>query len=108
MARLFLDYDPGIHYPQFQMQSGTTGINANRIYSAAKQAKDHAGTDYEFIPKWVPELAGFPEKYMEEPHRMPLEVQERCGCVVGTDYPAPIVDHAESYRQAKAEFAINI
>ena len=37
MARLFLDYEPGIHYPQFQMQAGTTGINANRIYSAAKQ-----------------------------------------------------------------------
>ena len=81
MARLFLDYEPGIHYPQFQMQArpafppilcssssafsstqdhgatftrqaGTTGINANRIYSAAKQAHDHAGPDYVFIRTW--------------------------------------------------------
>jgi len=27
MARLFLDFEPGIHYPQFQMQAGTTGVN---------------------------------------------------------------------------------
>ena len=53
MARLFLDYEPGIHYPQFQMQAGTTGINATRIYSPAKQAEDHAGGDYEFIRRWV-------------------------------------------------------
>ena len=75
MARLFLDYEPGIHYPQFQMQAGTTGINANRIYSASKQAEDHAGPGYEFIRRWVPELKDVPDQYMAEPHLMPREVQ---------------------------------
>eukprot|EP00966_Prymnesium_polylepis_P166932 3858864-Prymnesium_polylepis.1 len=42
---------------QFQMQSGTTGINATRIYSPAKQAEDHAGPDFAFIRRWVPELS---------------------------------------------------
>ncbi len=37
LARCFLDYEPGIHYPQLQMQAGTTGMNALRIYSATKQ-----------------------------------------------------------------------
>jgi deoxyribodipyrimidine photo-lyase len=39
LARRFLDYEPGIHYPQLQMQAGTTGMNANRIYSATKQVR---------------------------------------------------------------------
>ena len=41
LARVFLDYEPGIHYSQVQMQSGTTGINAVQIYSPIKQVKDH-------------------------------------------------------------------
>ena len=105
LARRFLDYEPGIHYPQLQMQAGTTGINATRMYSATKQAEDHAGPDYAFIRRWVPELGRVPARYMAEPHKMPLDVQHASGCVIGTDYPPPIVDHAASYRHATSEFA---
>lgn len=105
LARRFLDYEPGIHYPQLQMQAGTTGINANRMYSAKKQAEDHAGPDFAFIRRWVPELVNVPTRYMAEPHTMPPEVQRGCGCIIGTDYPLPIVDHATSYRHATSEFA---
>ncbi|MFY8085998.1 MAG: FAD-binding domain-containing protein, partial [Rubrivivax sp.] len=41
LARQFLDVEPGIHWSQMQMQSGTTGINTLRIYSPAKQAAEH-------------------------------------------------------------------
>jgi len=104
MARVFLDYEPGIHYPQFQMQAGTTGINSNRMYSPAKQAEDH-DPDGIFIKRWVPELCNVPRKYIAQPHTMPEATQLECGCVIGRDYPLPIVDHAEAYRHALSELA---
>ena len=50
----------------------------------------------------VPELKAVPAKYIAEPHTMPREVQEQCKCVIGTHYPAPIVDSAVTYRHAQA------
>ncbi len=100
LARQFLDYEPGIHYTQFQMQSGVTGINTLRIYSPRKQAREQDPTG-EFIKRYVPELAGVPTEHLAEPHKMPPLLQHSAGCVVGRDYPAPIVDHEVAYKAAK-------
>ena len=54
LARQFLDFEPGIHWSQMQMQSGTTGINTLRTYSPAKQAADQDPAG-ECIRRWVPE-----------------------------------------------------
>jgi deoxyribodipyrimidine photo-lyase len=100
LAKHFLDFEPGIHFSQCQMQSGTTGINTIRIYSPAKQVIDHDPTG-QFIRKFVPELSAIPEEYLAEPHRMPMSVQSRVGCVLGRDYPLPIVDHRQAYKTAR-------
>jgi len=105
LARQFLDFEPGIHWSQLQMQSGTTGINTLRIYNPDKQAieQDPRGV---FIRRWLPELAGLPDQYVHRPWTMPTGVQQAAGCLIGRDYPEPIVDHAAALREAKARFAI--
>ena len=55
LARLFLDYEPGIHLSQLQMQAGVIGFNTLRVYSPAKQFLDH-DPDALFVKRWVPEL----------------------------------------------------
>jgi deoxyribodipyrimidine photo-lyase len=104
LARRFLDYEPGIHYSQCQMQSGTTGINTVRIYSPIKQVLDHDPRGV-FIRAELPALARVPEAFLAEPHRMPESLQREVGCVIGRDYPAPLVDHAEAWRSAREQMA---
>ena len=83
LARMFTDYEPGIHWSQVQMQSGTTGINTLRIYNPVKQGMDQDPTGV-FTRTWVPELAAVPDALLQEPWRW-----DRAGAMA---YPAPIVD----------------
>lgn len=82
LARVFLDYEPGIHYPQLQMQAGTTGINAMRVYNCTKQGKDQDPNGV-FIRKYVPELRNVPLEYIHEPCNMPVKIQRKCGVIIG-------------------------
>ena len=95
LASLFTDYEPGIHWPQVQMQSGTTGINLPRIYNPIKQGMDQdpSGT---FIRRWVPELDMVPDQWLHTPWRWdnaPKRLSEI--------YPNPIVDHTEAAKMAR-------
>ena len=101
LARLFTDYEPGIHWPQVQMQSGQTGINTPRIYNPVKQGldQDPQGT---FTRRWVPELARVPLAFLQEPWRMDLDEQRQSGCVLGEHYPLRIVDHEVAAREARS------
>jgi deoxyribodipyrimidine photo-lyase len=100
LARQFLDFEPGIHWSQMQMQSGTTGINTLRMYSPTKQAHDQDPEGL-FIRRWVPELARVPPPYLAEPWTMDISIQRMVGCLIGVDYPAPIVNEKVALKSAK-------
>ena len=95
LARLFTDYEPGIHWPQVQMQSGTTGINTIRIYNPVKQGLDQDPTGV-FTRRWVPELAPVPDGFLQEPWKWP-----GAAGLLGRRYPEPLVDAAAAARTAR-------
>ena len=90
LATLFTDYEPGIHYSQSQMQSGTTGINAIRIYNPVKQGIDH-DPDGIFIKKWVHELQNVPKKFIHMPWENISYIK---------DYNFPIVEESVARKAA--------
>ncbi len=97
LARLFTDYEPGIHWPQVQMQSCQTGINIPRIYNPVKQSFDQ-DKDGVFIKKWLPELAHLPLHFIHEPWLM-SEAERMMHTI---PYPTRIIDHVIAAQSARA------
>jgi deoxyribodipyrimidine photo-lyase len=74
-----------------------------RMYNPARQHERH-DPDGTYVRRYVPELRDVPDRYLAEPWAMPEDEQRACGCVIGRDYPEPIVDHAEARRAALARY----
>jgi deoxyribodipyrimidine photo-lyase len=102
LATQFLDYEPGIHWSQLQMQSGTTGINTTRVYNPVKQAQDHDPHGV-FVRRWLPYMQDVPDTWLFEPSRMPTNLQTNLPTHASSAFqiPQPLVDLALATRTSK-------
>ncbi|WP_396601535.1 deoxyribodipyrimidine photo-lyase/cryptochrome family protein [Algibacter sp. R77976] len=99
LSQMFLDFEPGIHFPQLQMQAGETGINMLRIYNPIKNSLEH-DPEATFIKKWVPELDALDTPFAHQPFLMTEMEQQFYNFKLGIDYPYPIVDIDKSRKKA--------
>ncbi|MCH1405893.1 MAG: deoxyribodipyrimidine photo-lyase [Schleiferiaceae bacterium] len=99
LASTFTDFEPGIHYTQFQMQSGYTGVNTIRIYNPIKQSFDQDPKG-DFIKQWLPELKGLPLPYLHEPWAIPPMMWEMEQWNIGSYPKHPIVDLSSARKHA--------
>lgn len=99
LAKQFLDYEPGIHYCQFQMQSSDSGFHTIRVYNPIKQSLEK-DSEAKFLRKWLPELSNLPNNLIHEPWKMGGLDEIFYGISLGKDYPTRIVNFETAYKHA--------
>jgi deoxyribodipyrimidine photo-lyase len=96
LATVFLDYEPGIHWSQIQMQAGVTGINTIRVYNPHKQLLDQ-DPECIFVRKWIPELSTLSNNQILDYPNTPLSQ------LTNGTYPDPVVDFKIACKLNKAK-----
>jgi deoxyribodipyrimidine photo-lyase len=92
---------------QWVAGTGTDAAPYFRIFNPISQSEKH-DPQGDYIRRFVPELQEVPEAYIHQPWTMPLDLQKEKGCIIGEDYPQPLVDHSQArkrtlkaYREAR-------
>lgn len=103
--RRLLDGDPANNVGgwQWAASSGPSAQPYFRVFNPVSQSRKH-DPDGAYIRRWLPELREVPDRYIHQPWTMPASVQEEAGCLIGRDYPAPLVDHDEARDRALAAY----
>mgnify|MGYP005846365067 CR=1 FL=1 len=102
-----VDGDPAANNGGWQWTAGT-GTDAApyfRIFNPTLQGQKH-DPQGAYVRRWLPELAGVPERFIHEPWKMPLEIQRAAGCIIGVDYPTPIADHHWARQRTLAAYKV--
>ncbi len=105
--RLLLDGDPAVNNGNWQWIAsvGSDPQPVHRRLLSPTRQQERFDPDGRYVRRWVPELRNVPGAYLAEPWRMPDSLGLECACVIGHDYPPPIVDHAQARREALARYA---
>ncbi len=105
--RLLLDGDPAVNNGNWQWIAsvGSDPQPVGRRLLSPTRQQERFDPDGTYVRRWVPELRRVPDAFLAEPWRMPDDLALECGCVIGLDYPRPIVDHASARREALARYA---
>jgi deoxyribodipyrimidine photo-lyase len=101
-----VDGDPAANNGGWQWTAGT-GTDAApyfRVFNPVNQGKKY-DPQGDYVRRWVPELVDIPDRFIHEPWKMPAQTQQSVGCIVGQDYPSPIVDHAWARERTLAAYA---
>lgn len=105
--RMLLDGDEANNNGNWQWVA-SVGVDpqppARRMFNPTLQQRrfDPEGV---YVRRHVPELRPVPDEYLAEPWTMPEALQRELGCVIGRDYPSPVLDHAQARREAIARYA---
>ncbi len=100
LSRLFLDFEPGVHYGQIQVQAGLSGYHTLRIFNPIAQSQKYDKSGF-FLKRFLPELESLPAPMVFTPWMMSKMEEEHFGIRLGKDYPKPILDFDISSRIAK-------
>jgi deoxyribodipyrimidine photo-lyase len=104
--RMLLDGDEAANNGNWQWIA-SVGVDrqpaARRIYNPALHQR-RLDPDGQYVRRYLPELAGVADQYLAEPALMPAAEQQRAGCRIGVEYPAPIVDHRAARLEALARY----
>ena len=82
-----------------------------RLYNPCPDGKSSLNVEAknaEFVRYWVPELKDYPSKYIFEPHLAPTPIQENARCIIGKDYPEPMVDRKVVAKENLAKFKASL
>jgi deoxyribodipyrimidine photo-lyase len=106
-ARRLIDFDLAANNGGWQW-AASSGCDAQpyfRIFNPVAQSEKF-DPEGRFIGRYLPPLAGFSAREIHAPWRVDPRRQREAGCIVGTDYPAPIVDHAAARVRTLARYSV--